>query len=703
VTTRPRHRQIQLITGERDACVAAARRRVAGLAALWITDQTMEGTETLPAARAHALLGGERDALVFDAHAGFDVEAFGACAGVVRGGGLFVLLAPQCEHWPALDLEEKARIADYPHPPEAVGGRFLARLVRVLADMRVPVARADTPLPAWAVSPAAPSAGTPDQGAAVAAILDLARSPAPRPLVLLADRGRGKSAALGLAAAQLIAEGYGHVVITAPRPAAAQTALAHARSALPGATPRGRGLALGAARLDFAAPDALAAGEVPADLVLVDEAAAIPAPLLERLLRRFPRVVFSTTVHGYEGTGRGFAVRFARVLDRRTPGWRQLTLQTPVRWDAGDPLEALVFRALLLDAEPALDAAVSGPMGAMEVGRVDRDELARDEALLREVFGLLVLAHYRTSPMDLRQLLDGPNLAVFVMRTQGHVAGVALVAEEGGFPPELARQVWAGRRRVRGHLLAQSLAQHAGLVDAPGLRGRRVLRIAVHPAAQGRGRGRRLVQAVVEDAARRAADYVGSSFGVTPGLLHFWQRCGFRGVRLGLARDAASGAPSAMVLRPLSAAGKTLFAEARRRHAEALPCLLADPLRGLDPAIADALLAEAGPAPAPRALDATDWAELTAFAAGARDLAYVLAPLHRLIAPAFADRHIHSLLTPVQRDALVLKVVKARGFPETAAQLGLAGRRQVLAELRGAVRTLVNALGDATARATLAC
>jgi tRNA(Met) cytidine acetyltransferase len=38
----------------------------------------------------------------------------------------------------------------------------------------------------------------------------------------------------------------------------------------------------------FIAPDALLASSVQADWLIVDEAAAIPGPLLEKLVRRFP-------------------------------------------------------------------------------------------------------------------------------------------------------------------------------------------------------------------------------------------------------------------------------------------------------------------------------------------------------------------------------------------------------------------------------
>ncbi|MFP3345534.1 tRNA(Met) cytidine acetyltransferase, partial [Halomonas sp. SIMBA_159] len=80
----------------------------------------------------------------------------------------------------------------------------------------------------------------------------------------------------------------------------------------------------------------------------VDEAAAIPAPMLQKMLSSYSRVVFASTIHGYEGTGRGFAIKFTSVLDAMTPQWRACSMTSPIRWAAGDPLERWLFETLLL-------------------------------------------------------------------------------------------------------------------------------------------------------------------------------------------------------------------------------------------------------------------------------------------------------------------------------------------------------------------
>ncbi len=666
----------------------------------WLADGPLTRPHQ-PLAAGLKLLGRELDYLVYDAQAGFDPDSFGAATGALRGGGLLLLLTPPLREWPDLPDPQARRITVEGCAAQHLGGRFVARLARILASQEC-LNLVEEGNPAWLTAPpprfsallrspsppcpapADPEAiyRTPDQAEAVQAILHTARGRARRPLVIVSDRGRGKTAALGLAAGQLLAGGMARILVTAPRLAAVAPLFQHACAWLKQGRIHTDRIEFGQGEIRFLPPDALCQGTEPADLLLVDEAAAIPAPLLERLLAAYPRLVFASTIHGYEGTGQGFEVRFRHALQRLTPHYRRLELQTPIRWAPNDPLEALVARALLLDAAPAAagDLTDANPDNC-DHARLDRDALARDETSLSQLFGLLVLAHYQTRPLDLRHLLDGPNIQVQVLRHRGQIAATALVAREGRFTPDLARAIYEGRRRPRGHLLPQTLSAHAGLEEAPLLSWARILRIAVHPAAQGRGLGRLLMGKIQDQARTDDQDLVGVSFGATRNLLGFWAACGLAPVHLGTSRNAASGAQAAVVLGALSATGEALAHRARERFGRRLPVQLSGPCRGLEPDLAATLLAMTAPA-SPPAGDEPDWRELAAFAFAQRpyEASYVSLRVltERYVGPALRQGDI-SLGQAIPLIALVLQ---NRDWGEVARLTGVTGRAEVIQLLR---------------------
>ena len=103
-----------------------------------------------------------------------------------------------------------------------------------------------------------------------------------------------------------------------------------------------------------------------AELLVVDEAAAIPLPTVKALLG--PYLVFlASTVNGYEGTGRALSLKLIQQLRVQAgPGgagqpnqrgqltsgampaaagggggrsFREVTLSEPIRYAAGDPIE----------------------------------------------------------------------------------------------------------------------------------------------------------------------------------------------------------------------------------------------------------------------------------------------------------------------------------------------------------------------------
>jgi tRNA(Met) cytidine acetyltransferase len=420
------------------------------------------------------------------------------------------------------------------------------------------------------------------------------------------------------------------------------------------------------------------------DVIVIDEAAQLPVPMLRALVETHAgaHLCFSTTTHGYEGTGRGFSLRFLTGLERDGPLVR-LSLTQPIRWDDGDPLERLVFDALLLAAEPASLDTLDGELEPM---RLDRDVLAADEASLGELFGLLVHAHYRTTPSDLHRLLDAPNLTVHVLRLRGHIVAATIVAHEGSLPDELCDALLDGRRRIRAHALAELLVAHLGKRSAGSLRMLRSVRVATHPQLRRRGLARMLVEHVHRE--HGEAELFGTVFGATAELLAFRRRLGYQLVRVSASRGARTGEPSVLMLRPVSERAHELVAELRAELARDLPRVLellhADGETLLDPHLASALVLEL-PAPAPLS-PAQCRALIESYAFGPRTFESIAFALACFVA---AEPARLQALTTSERALIEGRVIAGHGWRRVTDDAGLASVPAAMRALRRAVRRML--------------
>ncbi|MEW8028382.1 MAG: GNAT family N-acetyltransferase [Candidatus Thiodiazotropha sp.] len=692
-----RQRALLVIAGDPAWCMTQATtalHRLNSTDFIWIGDANVGEIPTLNNGQALAQLGRECGLLIYNAHSGFDPDAFGALCGTLRGGGLLLLLTPPLSEWHTYADPEAERVRVAGYGTTDLKGRFIQRIANILRSD--PDALVITPevTPSPAIGPPASPPQIPqfnqqhcrtrDQLEAVNAIMRVVKGHRKRPLVLTSDRGRGKSSALGIAAARLIGEGYRKILVTAPRQAAASSLFEQAVKALPKAKSSPFSIDSEGLCIRYHAPDHLLSNPQHADLLLVDEAAAIPTKLLEELLVHYPRIVFATTVHGYEGTGLGFNIRFKSHLDRHTPQWREVVLTEPIRWSKDDPLEPLIFRLLALDASPATDAEVADAnTREVMVEFPTQHQLLENGSDLNQLFGLLVIAHYRTTPLDLRHLLDGPNLRIALLRHRGLIVAVALLAAEGGFTDMMAKQIWSGRRRPRGHLLAQSLSAHLGLPAAATLKGMRIMRIAVHPAVQNRGLGQLLVESVRQEAEKTGFDYLGSSFGATPDLIGFWRRCGLQAVRIGL-RAGASSNQSVMLIQPLGGRGMKMAAEARQRFARQLPTLLGDSLAQLSSSLVAPLLENIEHRPT-TSLEYRDWLDLVAFAFARRGYDLSLHAIEVITLAALAD----GIVTDADAKLLIKRVLQKQPWQVCASALKLTGRGATVQHIRHAIGHLV--------------
>ena len=635
-------RRLLVLSGEERWCFDHALKLRDALPGdwLWISPQPDAENHCSPSA-LQTLLGREFRHAVFDARHGFDAAAFAALSGTLKAGSWLVLLLPVWDEWENQPDADSLRWSDCPDP--IATPHFVQHFKRVLTAnndailwrRNQPFSLAHfTPRTDWHPATGAPQ---PEQQQLLQQLLTMP----PGVAAVTAARGRGKSALAG----QLISRIAGSAIVTAPAKAATDVLAQFAGE-----------------KFRFIAPDALLASDEQADWLVVDEAAAIPAPLLYQLVSRFPRTLLTTTVQGYEGTGRGFLLKFCA----RFPHLHRFELQQPIRWAQGCPLEKMVSEALVFDDENFTHT----PQGNIVISAFEQTLWRSEPETPLKVYQLLSGAHYRTSPLDLRRMMDAPGQHFLQAAGGNEIAGALWLVDEGGLSQELSQAVWAGFRRPRGNLVAQSLAAHGSNPLAATLRGRRVSRIAVHPTRQREGTGRQLIAGALQYI--HDLDYLSVSFGYTEELWRFWQRCGFVLVRMGNHREASSGCYTAMALLPMSDAGKQLAEREHyrlRRDAQALAqwngeMLPVDPLN-------DAVLSD------------DDWLELAGFAFTHRPLLTSLGCLLRLLQTS-------ELALPALRGRLQKNASDA----QLCTTLKLSGRKLLLVRQREEAAQALFALDD---------
>ena len=635
-------RRLLVLSGEERWCFDHALKLRDALPGdwLWISPQPDAENHCSPSA-LQTLLGREFRHAVFDARHGFDAAAFAALSGTLKAGSWLVLLLPVWDEWENQPDADSLRWSDCPDP--IATPHFVQHFKRVLTAnndailwrQNQPFSLAHfTPRTDWHPATGAPQ---PEQQQLLQQLLTMP----PGVAAVTAARGRGKSALAG----QLISRIAGSAIVTAPAKAATDVLAQFAGE-----------------KFRFIAPDALLASDEQADWLVVDEAAAIPAPLLYQLVSRFPRTLLTTTVQGYEGTGRGFLLKFCA----RFPHLHRFELQQPIRWAQGCPLEKMVSEALVFDDENFTHT----PQGNIVISAFEQTLWRSEPETPLKVYQLLSGAHYRTSPLDLRRMMDAPGQHFLQAAGGNEIAGALWLVDEGGLSQELSQAVWAGFRRPRGNLVAQSLAAHGSNPLAATLRGRRVSRIAVHPTRQREGTGRQLIAGALQYI--HDLDYLSVSFGYTEELWRFWQRCGFVLVRMGNHREASSGCYTAMALLPMSNAGKQLAEREHyrlRRDAQALAkwngeTLPVDPLN-------DAVLSD------------DDWLELAGFAFTHRPLLTSLGCLLRLLQTS-------ELALPALRGRLQKNASDA----QLCTTLKLSGRKLLLVRQREEAAQALFALDD---------
>ncbi|MGC8543683.1 MAG: tRNA(Met) cytidine acetyltransferase TmcA, partial [Vulcanisaeta sp.] len=513
------------------------------------------------------LLGTTVDFAVLDLMNDLKPNDVGRLGGIVKGGGIYVFMLPPLDEWVKRLTKFQQNLLVPQYGPEHVRQFLKVRFWNKLMSMsKALIINADhgeiikEPLlgnaQPWKPKPIElpermkfskviyELAKTQDQVEALKAMEVLMERPPKGKrvnVVLIADRGRGKSAIIGLALAALAhrlrrVKGRARFAVTAMNASNVSTLMEFVIKGLKAlnydvsidkwgndVTSVRVGVSI---FIDYIRPyDMLS--EEGRDIVVVDEAAMIPLPVLYGIHERFSRVIYASTIHGYEGAGRGFSLRFLKYLhEDRDTKVIEYELKEPIRYAPNDPVEQWLFDTLLLDAEPAKVTNEDYEL----INRREFDYLVpnlkefflSNEEQLRQFFGIYVQAHYRNEPDDLGMMMDAPHhfIRALSLRNGKIVVSVEL-AEEGGINDELIDLVVRGLK-LPGNIIPDRLIKYWGLAEFAKLRGWRIIRIATHPELQDRGLGTEMLKLIEEEARSKGIDWVGVGFGVNAKLLNFW-------------------------------------------------------------------------------------------------------------------------------------------------------------------------------------
>ena len=438
---------------------------------------------------------------------------------------------------------------------------------------------------------------TVDQAKAIMLLIDIISEKNPKNTVsLTSGRGRGKSSSMGLAVAGGVVYGYSNIIITAPSPENLKTFfeflikglnvlnyVEHKDYTIQEGTGEFKGSIISIdiiknhkQTIRYILPTDILLFQL-AELLIIDEAAAIPLNIVKRIL---PDCVtfMASTIQGYEGT----------------------------------PIELWLNKLLILDATSAesFEDSMEDP-SKLELYLVNRDTLFSyhkgSEAFLKKIMSLFVSSHYKNSPNDLQLLSDAPSHKIFVLcksldkqkKAKGlpDIYCAIQVCEEGGISKDVILTNNKRGLKPSGDLIPWTISDHYQDQEFAKMTSIRVVRIACHPDCQRMGYGSKALELLsqyyegkffkldedeemeesneekkgkkklkpllskLEDIKPPFIYYLGTSFGLTNNLYNFWQKNGYKPLYIAMNSNSITGEHSCIMIKPLNEGNIKLLTE----------------------------------------------------------------------------------------------------------------------------------------------
>lgn len=540
------HRQIIFFSGspqwsyQQALEITQSAKAIRRTTALWLGNSSAFTVRGFPLKQFKKVLGQESDIGVFDVHDGLHPSALLALSGTIRANGLLIICCPLWQSWPVSHSAINARLISYGFTSNR--SQFVSAWQHTIEnDPYVTVYHEDNHTSTMPVSapvtlkPTLPSAkfASIDQQNAFESITKALPN---KNIVILAKRGRGKSALLGMLADACISNGKTVKFCSLLKNNAA-TALAHSEL-------------INESHWHALDDKAL---NTNTDMLIIDEAANIPIQEILRLTTLCNQFILATTTDGYEGTGQGFINKLLPKLENNAAllPTKTVYMNQPLRYFADDTLEKHMDCLFHLNTDVTKFASPP-PLSQLSI-EITRNKHCLKTHQLKDYLNLLSQSHYQTTPDDIMRMLDSPDNFFIALYFNKSLVAVAVIIEEGnGRLAPLHADIASGERRPKGHQLAQKLSLLLSDPDVLSRKIWRINRIAVVPSVRHQGYGSYLLDQIETSALQEKVDLLGASFGQNESTNRFWFKNQYKPIHEGNAADKSTGETSLFVLKAIT-------------------------------------------------------------------------------------------------------------------------------------------------------
>ncbi len=325
------------------------------------------------------------------------------------------------------------------------------------------------------------------------------------------------------------------------------------------------------------------------DVLIIEEAASIPLPILSQILSVYKKVIMISTLDGYEGTNQGIIHKLSTDFPleifslsynfRRNYDNFQKFLEN-ISFKANN-INFSTYSSLQSSSINIISNNISQNINSLTIHLSSFIEKPNNESisLLIKINKFISNNHYQSSNQDIFRLLNDPNTFVSLLLKNLNYEDYSLKNSEiislvifslEAIPNKILKEsIFNGSSRPKNNLLPQTLLCHSNIDFPDNSIFLRIQRIATEKSYKKQGyaskllsnfNDKNLINFFIQNSTfskdfscdcsfSNHLIFIGASFALSDVVYKFWIKNNFIPVSLGLKKDNASGERSLVVLK----------------------------------------------------------------------------------------------------------------------------------------------------------